>query len=114
MAHCGVGGISGAGAWMFGQNAAASIAPNNIIDYLRDWVEDGNAPDTITGTKYWYDTQSLGIQLERAHCRFPYRNTYQGGDASNPASWSCVLIDDWRECGPGALPRLCNVDGSFN
>lgn len=114
MAHCGVGGISGAGAWMFGQNGAASVATHNIIDDLQSWVEDGVAPDTLTGTKFWYDTPSLGVQYERAHCRFPYRNTYVGGDSATPGAWSCVLIDNWSECGVGAQPRLCNVDGSFN
>lgn len=115
MAHCGVGGISGAGAWMFGQNAAAAVASHNIIDYLQEWVEDANPPETLIGTKYWYDTISMGVQFERAHCRFPYRNTFITGQDPNAVdSWRCELIDEWRECGPGALPRLCNVDGSFN
>ena len=34
MAHCGVGGISGAGAWEFGQNKAASSASNNIVSIV--------------------------------------------------------------------------------
>ncbi|KAK4508106.1 hypothetical protein PRZ48_001844 [Zasmidium cellare] len=113
MAHCGVGGISGAGAWMFGQNGEASVASHNIITYLQDWVEDNIAPETIIGTKYWYDEQANGVQFERAHCRFPYRTTYRGGDSTLPGSWGCDLIADWQECGPGALPRLCNVDGTF-
>lgn len=115
MAHCGVGGISGAGAWMFGQNGAASIAPNSIISDLQDWVEDSVAPDTLTGTKFWYDTPSLGVQFTRSHCRFPYRTTYRGDglDSTVASSWSCELIEDWQECGVGAMPRLCNQDGSF-
>lgn len=115
MAHCGVGGISGAGAWMFGQNGAASISPNSIIEDLQDWVEESVAPDTLTGTKFWYDTPSLGVQFTRSHCRFPYRTTYRGDglDSTVASSWSCELIEDWQECGPGATPRLCNVDGSF-
>lgn len=114
MAHCGVGGISGAGAWEFGQNGDASTAPYNIVQGLQDWVEDGVAPDTILGTKYWYDEPSLGIELQRNHCRFPYRTTYRSGDASLASSWGCDLINDWQECGVGALPRLCNVDGTFD
>lgn len=114
MAHCAVGGISGAGAWMFGQSEAASSASHNIIQYLQDWVEDDVAPDTIVGTKFWYDEPSLGIEFERGHCKFPYRTTYVGGDSSLPESWNCTYIEDWRECGVGATPRLCNVDGSFD
>lgn len=113
MAHCGVGGISGAGAWMFGQNGDASVASHNIIQYLQDWVEDDVAPDTIIGTKYWYDEVANGVEFERAHCRFPYRTTYRSGDYTLPSSWGCDLITNWQECGVGALPRLCNVDGSF-
>ena len=113
MAHCGVGGISGAGAWMFGQSAQASIGSDNVIMNMVDWVENGKAPETLTGTKYFYDIQSLGLQYERAHCRFPYRTTYNGGDYTRASGWDCVLIDDWQECGPGAHPRLCNVDGTF-
>ncbi|KAF2717981.1 tannase-domain-containing protein [Polychaeton citri CBS 116435] len=107
MAHCSVGGVSGAGAWQFGQDKAASSASTNVIDVIVDWVENGNAPDTLQGTKFWYDTPSYGVQFKRNHCRFPYRTTYDGGDSTDPGSWSCKLISDWQECGVGATPRLC-------
>lgn len=113
MAHCGVGGISGAGAWMFGQTGAASIASDNIIANMVDWVENGVAPDTIVGTKYNYDIQSLGVELQRPHCRFPYRTTYEGGDWTLPEAWGCTFIENWRDCGTFAVPRLCNSDGTF-
>ncbi|KAK0265833.1 hypothetical protein LTS02_011443 [Friedmanniomyces endolithicus] len=116
MAHCGVGGISGAGAWMFGQSGAAAVpgVQDNVIWNMVDWVESGNAPDTITGTKFWYDTPSLGLEFERPHCRFPYRTTYSGSGAwTDPANWGCVFISDWQQCAVGATPRLCNADGSF-
>ncbi|RMZ12648.1 hypothetical protein D0862_02593 [Hortaea werneckii] len=109
MAHCGVGGISGAGAWMFGQSGASSAASNNIVSNLVNWVENDDAPDTLLGTKFWYDTPSMGIEFERAHCRFPYRTTYQGGDSTLPSSWGCELIEDWQEC----AGVECNEDGSF-
>jgi feruloyl esterase len=100
MAHCGVGGISGAGAWMFGQNGAAASATNNIVSNLVDWVENDNAPETLLGTKFWYDTPANGIMFERAHCRFPYRTTYNGNgaDSTKPENWSCKMIDNWTEC----------------
>lgn len=114
MAHCGVGGIAGAGAWMFGQNKAASDANTNIVNSLVDWVENSNAPDTLEGTKFWWDEPANGIQFTRNHCRFPYRNTFTGnGDGSDPADWRCEMIDDWRECGVDVMPRLCNADGTF-
>ncbi|KAI7161310.1 tannase and feruloyl esterase, partial [Hortaea werneckii] len=109
MAHCGVGGISGAGAWMFGQSGASSAASNNIVHNLVNWVENDDAPDTLLGTKFWYDTPSMGIEFERAHCRFPYRTTSQGGDSTLPSSWGCELIEDWQEC----AGVECSQDGSF-
>ncbi|KAK0278628.1 hypothetical protein LTR35_004327 [Friedmanniomyces endolithicus] len=116
MAHCGVGGISGAGAWMFGQSGAAVVpgVQDNVIWNMVDWVESNKAPDTILGTKFWYDTPSLGLEFERPHCRFPYRTTYSGSGAwTDPANWGCVFISDWQTCAVGATPRLCNADGSF-
>jgi feruloyl esterase len=100
MAHCGVGGIAGAGAWMFGQNGAAASATNNIVSNLVDWVENEKAPETLLGTKFWYDTPASGIMFERAHCRFPYRTTYKGNglDSTKPENWSCEMINDWQEC----------------
>jgi feruloyl esterase len=116
MAHCGVGGISGAGAWMFGQSGAAAVAgvSDNIVWNMVDWVEKGDAPDTILGTKFWYDTPSLGLDFQRPHCRFPYRTTYSGnGSWEDPANWGCEFISDWQQCEVGAHPRLCNADGTF-
>lgn len=49
--HC----TGGAGAHMVGQRAAESAATdpqNNVLARIITWVEDGNAPETITGTKY--------------------------------------------------------------
>jgi feruloyl esterase len=116
MAHCGVGGISGAGAWMFGQTAEADAdgVAENVVDVLANWVEKDSAPDTLTGTKFWYDEPSLGLEFERPHCRFPYRTTYTGsGNWEDASSWNCTFIDNWQDCEVGAHPRLCNADGTF-
>jgi feruloyl esterase len=109
MAHCGVGGIQGAGAWMFGQSKAAKGAETNIVDRLVDWVENDNAPDTLEGTKFVGDKQADGISFTRRHCRFPYRTTYSGsGDGSDPDSWTCEFIDNWQDCdGSDGNLRLC-------
>ncbi|KAK3676301.1 hypothetical protein LTR78_004052 [Recurvomyces mirabilis] len=109
MAHCGVGGISGAGAWMFGQSGLAAPATDNIVTNLVDWVESGAAPDSLLGTKFWYDTPSMGIEFERRHCRYPYRTTYTGGDSTKPDSWTCDFIENWQDC-EGVT---CNADGTF-
>jgi len=115
MAHCSVNAISGAGAWMFGQTAEADAegVAENIVDLLVDWVENDDAPDTITGTKFWYDEPSLGVEMQRTHCRFPFRTTYESGTWEDASSWGCTYIEDWQSCEVGAHPRLCNADGTF-
>lgn len=49
--HCG----GGVGAHMIGQTAAETTTldpQNNVLVRMVDWVESGNAPETVTGTKY--------------------------------------------------------------
>ncbi|KAF3769552.1 hypothetical protein M406DRAFT_58845 [Cryphonectria parasitica EP155] len=81
MFHC----ETGPGAWVIGQlGGAAAQGPfdreHNVLAALVAWVEQGAAPDTLTGTKYVNDTASAGVDFERAHCRWPLRNTYLGED----------------------------------
>ncbi|THZ00926.1 tannase-domain-containing protein [Aureobasidium pullulans] len=104
MYHC-TGGI---GAWAFGQNINAQNGTGNVITDIMNWVENGEAPDTMTGTKFVNDDPTQGVQMERNHCRFPYRTTYNGsGDSTDADNWSCELINDWQECGVYNVPRLC-------
>lgn len=90
--HCG----GGDGAHVIGQasNEVSSYDPKeNILMAIVDWVENGNAPETLIGTKYINDTQSLGVEFQRAHCKYPKRNQYKGqGDPHVVESWECVDI----------------------
>ena len=91
MSHC----LNGPGAWVFGETgggAAAGIPfepSRNVLAAVVAWVENGTAPDTITGTKFVNDTVSLGVDFMREHCRYPLRSTYVGGDPKDVASWVC-------------------------
>ncbi|KAK2031348.1 feruloyl esterase B [Colletotrichum zoysiae] len=97
MNHC----MTGPGAWLIGQGGGIDVAmaqtlpfdgEHNVLAAIMDWVEDGVAPETITGTKFVNDTLSLGIDFQRRHCRYPLRNTYKGGGL-NPRhsdSWTCT------------------------
>lgn len=90
MSHC----SGGEGASFIGQKGASTATydpSGNVLTAMVQWVEKGIAPDTITGTKYVNGTQSLGVDYTRKHCRYPYRNAFQGGDVKNPNSWKCVL-----------------------
>ncbi|KAL8401160.1 hypothetical protein RB596_008088 [Gaeumannomyces avenae] len=82
MDHCG----GGPGAWVLGQggNAAGVFDPeSNVLAAVVRWVENGTAPETITGTKYVADDPSRGIDFQRAHCRYPLEQTYTG------SGWEC-------------------------
>lgn len=53
MDHC----AGGAGAWQIGQSAASAEGvkkdpQHNVLLRMIDWVENGNAPETVTGTKF--------------------------------------------------------------
>ncbi|KAF6797551.1 feruloyl esterase b, partial [Colletotrichum musicola] len=77
---------------------AAAIADNlpfdgahNVLAAVVRWVENGDAPDTITGTKFVNDTAGLGIDFQRRHCKYPLRSTFRGEglDAKDLESWRC-------------------------
>ncbi|GAB7363441.1 hypothetical protein MBLNU230_g3715t1 [Neophaeotheca triangularis] len=107
-AHCSIGGVTGEGAWAIGQSGLASGGEGNVIDSLVDWVENDNAPTTILGTKFNdLNDKSAGFEIVRPHCRFPFRTTYTGGDASGPDAWDCVLIENWQSCDGSDGVRLC-------
>lgn len=70
MNHC----SGGTSAWQIGQSGAAAQnlpyeAENNVLAALVDWVEKGEAPTTIMGTKFVEDDRRKGVALTRKHCR---------------------------------------------
>lgn len=95
MNHC----STGPGAWVLGQGggaAAAGIpfeAGRNVLAAVVEWVEEGVAPETVTGTKFVGDVVAEGEAFERAHCRWPFRNTFlgEGRDPGVVGSWECRL-----------------------
>ncbi|KAF5346152.1 hypothetical protein D9758_009942 [Tetrapyrgos nigripes] len=97
MFHC----SQGPGAWNVGQGLFGDTAPGsdyldpekNVLMAAVRWVEEGTAPDSIQGTKFVNDTNSLGVEASRKHCKFPLRNMYDGsGDSTKPESWSCQPV----------------------
>jgi len=88
--HC--GGGDGAHAIGQGTGEVNSYDPKeNVLMAMVDWVEKGSAPDTLIGTKWVNDTQSLGVDFQRAHCKYPKKNQYKGtGNPDVIDSWECV------------------------
>ncbi|KAH9204788.1 hypothetical protein DL95DRAFT_494557 [Leptodontidium sp. 2 PMI_412] len=64
---------------------------NNVLLRVVDWVENGNAPETVTGTRFVDNDRTKGVAFTRNHCKYPKRNTctdparYTEADA-----WTCV------------------------
>jgi feruloyl esterase len=87
--HCG----GGPGASNIGQSGSsvASVAPDaNVLTAIIRWVEQGIPPETLMGTKWKGDIAGNGVAFRRRHCRYPKRNHYKSGNASDPQSWQCI------------------------
>src|SRR5690242_2714359 len=91
MAHC----ANGPGAASIGnmrRNTASMDPDENVLTAIVRWVEEGIAPETITGTAFRNGTESAGVDYKRRHCRHPYRNVFNGaGDYKDVDSWECVI-----------------------
>ncbi|KAK2590610.1 hypothetical protein QQS21_011712 [Conoideocrella luteorostrata] len=92
MFHCN----SGPGAWVLGQGggAAAKGIPfepgQNVLAAMVAWVENGQAPESLTGTKFVNDTVSKGVDFQRHHCLYPKVQTYIGGNHKRASNWRCL------------------------
>ncbi len=88
--HCG----GGVGAHMIGQTGAETTTldpQHNVLLRMVDWVENGNAPETVTGTKYVNDDPTQGVAFVRHHCKYPARNVYVGPqNYTSPDAWECI------------------------
>ena len=88
--HC----SGGPGAWFMGQlggTAAADTPDDSMLRRIVEWVEHGNAPEFVRGTKFVNDTASLGVEFTRKHCKYPNVNKYTGGgDGLDEDGWQCV------------------------
>ncbi|KAH9211422.1 putative feruloyl esterase [Leptodontidium sp. 2 PMI_412] len=90
MGHC----SGGDGASMIGNQLETNTSTDpqkNVLMRMVDWVENGNAPDTITGVKYVDDDETKGVDLVRNHCKYPKRNTcVDPANYKTPEAWTCV------------------------
>lgn len=112
MHHC----SGGPGAWDVGQtfplDGVTSKEDHNVLLSLVEWVEGGNAPGYVVGTKYMGDNSSLPVLAQRskllilfemlgkrmimltmmtAHCVYPNVSRWDGvGNTTLASSWNCV------------------------
>ncbi|KAJ7812922.1 Tannase/feruloyl esterase [Mycena olivaceomarginata] len=96
MNHCN----GGPGAWVLGQGGGAPAVgipfdgAHNVLAAVVEWVEKGEPPESITGTKFVDDDVEKGVAFECRHCLFPRSNTLVGEDATDPESWECRWAGD--------------------
>ena len=75
LGHC----FGGPGAWNFGQIGLVEVnstAATPVLPAMVEWVENGNAPDTLVGVA------SDGVTT-RTHCRYPMKSVWDGSE------WTC-------------------------
>jgi feruloyl esterase len=90
MGHC----QGGNGANVIGQTFGFAVSDepdDNVLMRIVEWVEHGNAPDVVRGTKLLEDDPTRGIVFRRKHCKFPLSNVYTGtGNGTDEEGWQCV------------------------
>lgn len=66
-------------------------ADHDILLALQRWVENGDAPSQVIGTKYVDNDPAKGIAFQRPLCAYPAVAVYKGsGDMNDAANFSCV------------------------
>ncbi|KAK8042506.1 Tannase/feruloyl esterase [Apiospora phragmitis] len=90
MGHC----RGGPGAHYIGNQRRQLAFPDrpdqSVLMDMVHWVEQGVAPEFITGTAFVDDAQGGEVAFTRRHCRWPTMNKFMGGDSNSADSWSCV------------------------
>ncbi|KAF3223767.1 Tannase and feruloyl esterase [Orbilia oligospora] len=90
--HC----HSGAGNWYVGAtsqigrvlNAKNIPTEGGVLMSMVKWVEEGVAPERITGRNM---NSKTGVQSSiKEHCKWPKKNKYLGGDPNAKESWGCT------------------------
>lgn len=88
--HC----DGGPGANFLGQMGGAVVgegSEENLLMRIVKWVEDGDAPEFIRGTKFVGDRLDGEVAFRRRHCKYPAVNRYLGsGNGTDEESWECV------------------------
>ena len=82
-----------------GQPTVANDADHSVIAALDKWVTSGEAPSSITATKFVNDDPAQGVAMTRPLCPYPQVAAYDGrGDTNNARNFRCVYDERaWRD-----------------
>ncbi|KAF2732203.1 tannase and feruloyl esterase [Polyplosphaeria fusca] len=90
VSHCGGGPGPFFLGFTYGLDASAD-PEDNMLSRIVAWVEDGQAPETIRGTKFVNDDPTQGVAYRRKQCKHPKVNHYFGtGNGTDEEGWRCV------------------------
>jgi feruloyl esterase len=97
--HC--GGGPGANVFNGPDNLGGpEDSDHDVFLALRQWVEQGIAPQRIIGTKYVNDDPASGIAFTRPMCPYPQQGRYRGAGATTDATNFACVRDESDSNGP--------------
>ncbi|KAF2685132.1 tannase and feruloyl esterase [Lentithecium fluviatile CBS 122367] len=90
VAHCS-GGLGASFMGQLGGMAVSESPEDNMLRRIVAWVEQGEAPEFVRGTKFVNESVEIGVEFTRRHCKYPRVNKYVGeGDGTDEEGWVCV------------------------
>lgn len=106
MGHCSGTTASMKAPWYFaGANQQPVLGPDvysvpgfedkehDVLKAIMAWVEEGEAPEYIIGTKYVNETSHDQVMRQRPICIYPKQAKYTGeGDVNDAANWECKSL----------------------
>ncbi|TVY27482.1 putative feruloyl esterase B-1 [Lachnellula hyalina] len=67
-----------------------SDAQHDVVLAIMDWVEKGDAPDSLIATKFLDDKDSTKVVNQRPICAYPSQAQYVGsGNMNESSNWAC-------------------------
>jgi feruloyl esterase len=66
---------------------------HDVLLAMMAWVEQGEAPSFVVGTKYVNDTLHSDVMMQRPLCMYPQQAKYTGsGDVDDAKNWKCEAL----------------------
>jgi feruloyl esterase len=66
---------------------------HDVLMAMMAWVEQGEVPQYVIGTKYVNETTPTDVMRQRPLCMYPKQAKYTGeGDVNNAANWECKSL----------------------
>jgi Tannase and feruloyl esterase len=86
MMHCGLGPGPSAVGGVFGLPSPNHDPKHDVLAALAQWVEKGEAPETLIATRYKDDDPDKAVEAQRPWCAYPAVAHFSGTGAHNDAA----------------------------